>query len=296
MTPLVSVVIPFYNRAKDVDRCLGSVLRQKPPFDFEIIAIDNDSSDGTLEQLDRHPVRVLSCSRRGASAARNAGIEAAAGSIIAFTDSDCVAARDWLERLVAPMLRDPSITATGGTIRGLRRDSGAAWFLAAGGSLDQRQFFDGTDVQPPFFATANCAMRRASIVGAGGFDESLRVCEDADLCWRVFDRGGRIAWVRDAVVLHDHRRSFDALWKMAVDYGEATVALFARHRGRFAHPFFIDWKNWRALGEQPFRAAWRILAVEHPVGRKWFVYESLWLTGYTLGKLRGALKHRVLYI
>jgi len=294
MTPLVSVVIPFYNRAGDVDRCLGSVLRQRPPFEFEIVAVDNKSSDGTPERLRTHPVRVVSCGRPGPSAARNAGVKAARGSIVAFADSDCIASRCWLENLVAPMLRDERVVAVGGAIKGLRHSSGPAWFLTAERILDQRRFFDGDFMQPPFFATANCAMRRDAILAVGGFDERLRVGEDADLCWRVFDRGGRIAFVRSAVVLHDHRQSFDALWRMAAQYGEGTAALRARHRHRFAHAASIDWRVWLRLGMQPFRAARQLLADDHPVGGKWFVYETTWLTAYLLGKVRGSIRHRII--
>lgn len=96
-----SIIIPVLDEAKYLESCLATLSSQKYPREhYEIIAIDNGSTDGSLDILERWPeIRVLHESKRDAYAARNRGIEAAKGRVIAFTDADCEVSADWLQRL-----------------------------------------------------------------------------------------------------------------------------------------------------------------------------------------------------
>jgi len=101
----ISVVVPFYNAGRYIERCIKGLLAQSyPSTRYEIIMIDNNSTDGSAELVRKYsPIRLLVEPKQGSYAARNRGAAAAKRAIIAFTDADCVPAADWLERIVASM-------------------------------------------------------------------------------------------------------------------------------------------------------------------------------------------------
>jgi hypothetical protein len=90
--PAVSIVVPVYNRAGEIGDCLEALLAQNyPTYRLEIIIVDDGSTDGTAEVVSRYPVRLIKQPQnRGQSAARNAGVRAAQGEIVAYIDSDCI--------------------------------------------------------------------------------------------------------------------------------------------------------------------------------------------------------------
>lgn len=151
---------------------------------------------------------------------RNAGVRAAHGEIIVFTDAGCRPEREWLARLVAPLLQDEHITA------GLT--------LAAPGSTGlydrgARQALESRYLKE--CATINLAFRRAAFDAIGGFDERFAYGSDIDFTWRLTDAGYRIRSVPGAVVRHDWGG-----WRRQVRrsylYGKARVRLLRKHRAR----------------------------------------------------------------
>src|SRR5690606_14442925 len=98
--------------------------------------------------------------------------------------------------------------------------------------LSNERFFEGSAYFPPFFATANAAYRRDALLGVNGFDCNLWMSEDADLAGRVMDLGGHMAYLHEAAIYHQHRDSLGGLWKQAVDYGAASVGMFAKNRNK----------------------------------------------------------------
>jgi len=295
--PQVSVVIPFYNRVQWVDWTIGSVLRQQlPPGTLvEIIAVDNGSTDGTAERLGRHPVRIVRCDERGPGAARNAGIAAARAPVIAFTDSDCLVDDHWLWN-ITDAFRDPDVLAAGGRIISLEQDVYVASFTDCIGILNNERFFEGSGFFPPFFATANAAYRRNALQKVGGFDNSLWMSEDADLAWRVLGLGGTFVYREDAVVYHQHRKTLGGLWRQALDYGAASVAIFAKHRRELNATYAISWKNIRDIAWSPVTIIHHLIVGKDPFDRRGEVIYALWRLGFTLGCIRESIRRRVLFI
>lgn len=295
--PSVSVVVAFYNRRDEVSSCLDSILAQELPTGaaIEIIAVDNGSTDGTRQLLTEYPVRIVDCSVRGPAAARNAGIRAARAPIVAMTDSDCVTEQGWLESLLEPF-SDPEVLGTGGRIDALKVETGVALFAEKTQILNQGKLFSGVFCFPPFFATANAAYRRDALEKVGGFDEDLRVGEDSDLTWRVLDLGGRIAYCPGAVVRHGHRETFREFFRQAIGYGIGAATVFAKHRERFGVHWIVEWDNILALALLPVLCPLRIMLAKTSIGRKWCLYEALWRTGFTIGRIRGSFRNRVLFI
>lgn len=297
LQPKVSVVVPFFNRNAEVEKCLRAVLSQELPdgMTFEVVAVDNGSTDGTREKLQALPVRLVDCSRRGPAAARNAGIRAACGEIVALTDSDCVPEPGWLAALIAPF-EVQDMLAAGGRIEALDVTCGVALFTERNGILDQKKLFDGVFCFPPFFATANAAFRRDALVKTDGFDEDLRIGEDSDLLWRVLDLGGKIAYCDKARVRHAHRTTFRGFFRQAVDYGMGAANVFAKHREHFGVRYLVEWDSIIALALVPLSWPFRLLFARSPIGRKWCLYEAIWRTGFSIGRIKASITNRCAFL
>ncbi len=153
--------------------------------------VDGHSADGSRQVAERFGVRIFSDRGTGCADARNVGIDAARGDVVAFTDADCVADRDWLLRLTRPFVDSPEIAGVGGSLRNRRWGSMVSIFEDLNSWLTYRGFI-----------TSNVAYRRAAVVTVGGFDPDLVCGEDWDLWWRILDDGGRVVFVPRAVVEH----------------------------------------------------------------------------------------------
>jgi hypothetical protein len=198
--PRVSVVVATCNGARTLKPCLESLQDLDYP-DYEIVAVDDGSTDRTPEILDGlEGIRVVRQENRGLSAARNAGIEASTGEIVAFTDSDCVVDRDWLYHLVRTMERGgfagaggPNLTPDRDTM--LRRAIALAPGHATHVLLDE---FEAEHVPG-----CNMAFRKEILVEIDGFDPQFRTAgDDVDAIWRMHDKGYRVGFSPAAFVWH----------------------------------------------------------------------------------------------
>lgn len=184
----VSVIVPVYNSATTLERCLEALCSTEQPFK-EIIVIDDCSTDGSTDIARRYPVTLEALAEnRGPSVARNRGAARATGEIIFFVDSDVAVAPDSHARIVEFFRTHPDMCACNGLFttdcQGLSR---ASCF----DSLKFRYFFRGRP-QTPF--TSACALRRDCFEHSGGFDESMRraKADDIVLGWRMRQAGHTI--------------------------------------------------------------------------------------------------------
>jgi len=186
-SPRVSVVVCSYNAERTMEACLASLEHLNYP-DYEVIVVNDGSTDHTLEIAERFPyARIISQPNRGLSVARNVGAEAATGEIIAYTDSDCVADPDWLTYLVATMERK-QLVACGGPNFPPPEDSlvPSAVAVSPGGPTHVLL----TDETAEHIAGCNMAFRRDALLALGGFDPIYRAAgDDVDMCWRFQDAG-----------------------------------------------------------------------------------------------------------
>jgi glycosyltransferase involved in cell wall biosynthesis len=190
-----SVVVPTYNRVSTLRQCLTGLLAQDS-LNYEIIVVDDGSTDGTAEVLTqefpRTRIRYFQQKNAGPAAARNRGIQEAGGEIIAFTDDDCLAPLDWLSRLDEGFRRHPEVVGVGGPLLAppeIRRTNLLARYeqyvvQVQYGARDQEVL---AGFNCPAGGTNNMAYRRAALQAIGGFDASFPypAAEDADLKWRL---------------------------------------------------------------------------------------------------------------
>jgi GT2 family glycosyltransferase len=230
--PRVSVVVCAYNAADTLDDCLDSLGRLNYP-DFEVIVVNDGSRDATGDIARRYPVRLVSVPNGGLSAARNIGLSAAAGEIVAYTDADVRVDRDWLTYLVQPFLTS-DVVGSGGPNIVPPDDSLVAQCVArAPGGPTQVLLDDRIAEHVP---GCNMAFRREALLAIGGFNPVyLRAGDDVDICWRLQAKKQQIGFSPSALVWHHHRPSIKAYWRQQAGYGEGEAWLEAHHPEKFVH-------------------------------------------------------------
>jgi GT2 family glycosyltransferase len=228
--PRVSVVVCTYNGGRTLEQCLKSLESLDYP-DYEVIVVDDGSTDDTRAIVGRFPaVIAIHQENQGLSVGRNVGLQAASGTIVAYTDSDCFADADWLTHLVDQLQRSgaaavggPNLTPEDGAI--------AACVAAAPG---QPTHVLESDQVAEHIPGCNMAYRRAILESINGFDPQYRKAgDDVDVCWRLQQAGHWITFAPGAVVWHHRRQSPRAYLRQQAGYGEAEALLRFKHPDKF---------------------------------------------------------------
>jgi glycosyltransferase involved in cell wall biosynthesis len=277
---MISVVLPVRDGLPWLDAQLDALVAQHCDGPWEIVVADNGSSDGSVAAAqgwaDRDArLRVIDASkRRGPSAARNAGVRAAHGDLLAFCDADDVVQPGWLQACVDALAQADVVAGTYdmATLNG----RGPAETAPAGTS--QLGFL-------PAGLAANLAVRRLAFEAVGGFAEDLVVGEDIDLSWRLQLEGFQFAVARRAVVAKREPAGLAPLFRMGLSYGRCGPALYRRYRHQGAH---------RDLSGSARSWAWLVLATvglwRGDVRRRW-----VRAAGVRLGRLSGSLSKHVFF-
>jgi len=238
--PRVSTVVCSYNGASTLEQCLTSLRAVDYP-DHEVILVDDGSTDGTREIAARFPdVRTVHQPNQGLSVARNVGLAAATGQVIAYTDSDCYADPDWLTLLVH-RLQSSDAAAVGGP--NLTPEDGrlAACIDASPG---QPTHVLEDDQVAEHIPGCNMAFRREALEGIGGFDAVYtQAGDDVDVCWRLQEIGQWIAFAPSAFVWHHRRQTPRAYLRQQLGYGRAEALLRLKHPEHFNHRGDGKWRG-----------------------------------------------------
>ena len=228
---MISIVI-ISKDEPDIDGTLTDITAQAQDLEghSEIVVID--ASEGRLDLIrQRHEPAVRWEQFRpppGVSVSiphqRNAGVRAARGEIIVFTDAGCRPEPGWLKHLIYPLNRDEQVTA------GLALTASGApglYGLAIELARTSRYLTE--------CPTINLAFRREAFDAVGGFDERFAYGSDVDFSWRLIDAGYRIRSVPDAVVLRHDWGTWRRQLRRSYTYGQARARLYRKHRTRVRH-------------------------------------------------------------
>jgi len=204
---MITVIIPAKDAAAHIERGLrGALSQQNLAVDYEIILVDDGSTDNTAEIAAGLGVRVIRQANAGPAAARNAGAQAAQGDILAFTDADCVPSPLWLYHLTQPF-ETPEIIGTKGTYRTHQKQLVPRFVQQEYGfkyvRMSRQESID-------FIDTYSAAYRRSVFLENGGFDSAFAVpsVEDQELSFRLARKGYRMVFTPEAVVYHLHDSNF----------------------------------------------------------------------------------------
>jgi glycosyltransferase involved in cell wall biosynthesis len=227
----ISVVIPVYNGAATLDACLRSLEHQTlATGSYEIIVVDDGSTDDAAWIAQTAGVRLVSQHHAGAPAARNAGILAARGEWVAFTNSDCVCARTWLASLLAAAERTSGAIGAAGKTIGYRSQTPAARFVDLMGALDPVRSL--AHPRFPFAPTSNVLYRREYLLAVRGFDTRYATYDACDLHTRLLRAfGGAFAYEPRAVVMHNDRSTWREYFRQQFFKGVGYAQFMLAHRG-----------------------------------------------------------------
>jgi glycosyltransferase involved in cell wall biosynthesis len=262
--PRVSVVVCARNGAATLRWCLEGMRELDYP-DFEVIVVDDGSTDATAAIASECGYPAISTPNRGLSSTRNTGLEAASGEIVAYIDCDARPDRDWL-RYLAAAFRATDHAGIGGP--NLPPPDG--WVAdcvanAPGGPVHVLL----SDREAEHIPGCNMAFRRRALVEIGGFDPRFRAAgDDVDICWRLQQRGGTLGFSAGAVVWHRTRNSVRAYWRQQVGYGRAEALLERKWPEKYNAGGHYSWGG-RLYGN----------GVPQSLLRRWRVYYGRWGTG-----------------
>jgi len=228
MDPIVSVVIPTYNREAQFLRCLESVTRQNyPKNDYEIIAVhDGKHCDYDAKRIKEILAAVpgsqfLTVSHRGVSGVRNKGISKSRGRLVLCIDDDCIADPNWIISFVKYMSGSPKTIAAGGQVIAAKPQSYVQKYIAFK-ELLARPVRDRYG-QITTLITANVCFRRQVLLSVGGFNQKIPYAggEDLDISIRLRSLGA-LGYCESARVQHEHRSTLRGLILQHIAYGRGT--------------------------------------------------------------------------
>ncbi|GLY16219.1 glycosyltransferase family 2 protein [Kineosporia rhizophila] len=285
--PTLSVVICCRNSASTLADTLESVAAQKYEGWWEVVVVDNGSTDTTVEVAqrfaDRLPnFRVLRVPEPGYQAtALNHGIARTTGEVFVFVDSDDLLAEGYLDRMARALATAPYV---GGELDVELLNPPA---VRARRDLLQSKQIDEYCNYGPAVVGASMGARREAIERVNGFDESLPTQHDLDISWRLDRAGVKASFVPGAVLHYRYRVGPREIYQQERGYGVGEVVLYRKFRNA----------GMRRRGPRQMLGSWvRVLmalpGAFRPEGRA----RLATVAGIAVGRLEGSLRHRVLYL
>ena len=235
--PFFSVIIPTYNRPRQLRSCLKALSSLDYPRDcFEVIVVDdgNNVSMGSILSSfkDRLDITLVRQRHGGPAAARNAGAMCAKGEFLAFTDDDCAPASGWLNNLAARFIKASDPAVGGKTINAFR---GNRYSVATQIVVDYLCRWYNTDPeQARFCASNNLAIPAKGFHAIGGFDTTFTRAggEDREFCDRWLYSGYRLVYAPEALVYHLHSLTFGTFLRQHFKYGRGSFRFHQAERAR----------------------------------------------------------------
>lgn len=269
--PTISIVIPVRNGAATLGDCLRALRGQSLSATYEIIVVDDGSTDDSAEVSLRAGIAPIRQAGLGAPAARNAGIAAARGQWVAFTDADCVPSRRWLKSLldaVAP--EGENAMGAAGPLHGLHSRSSAARFVDLSGGLDAERHLSHPHY--PFAPSGNVMYRSDLLRKIGGFDGRFATYDACDLHARLTRRFPmRFSYAPAAVVMHRHRPTWRAYFRQQLGYGRGYAQFMLRYRDEIQWPVTRELIEWTSLLAAAIRAVLQMRGTQGILARGKFI-------------------------
>ncbi len=249
--PKISVVICSYNGSRTIRFCLEGVCAMQYS-DYEVIVVDDGSTDALAEIVREFPVKLIQSENKGLSNARNLGLDAATGEIVAYIDDDACPTPYWLHFLVETF-RTGKFVGVGGPNIAPPGDADIADAVAhsPGGPMHVLL----SDTVAEHIPGCNMAFLTKSLRAIGGFDPLFRIAgDDVDVCWRLQSRGWNLGFSPAAAVWHKRRNSLRAYWRQQLNYGKAEAMLERKWPEKYNAFGHIAWHG-RLYG----RGLWQFL-------------------------------------
>jgi len=223
-----SIIIPAYNAEETLGACLEALDRQSiPKENYEIIVVDDGSTDGTSQTAKRHNIKYIFQANKGPATARNKGAQTAGSDIILFTDSDCIPDHHWIREMVSPF-DDSGVVGVKGAYR--------TWQKSLAARFAQAEFEDRYDllqksVSIDMIDTYSASFRKKVFQDMGGFNESFPVPnnEDTEFSYRLAAARHKLVFNPNAIVYHTHPDTFIQYLKLKFWRGYWRMVVYRRY-------------------------------------------------------------------
>lgn len=196
--PTLSVVIPAYNEERYIDSCLKALTTQKTDFPYEIIVVNNNSTDNTERIVKKYPVRIIRETKKGYGEAVRSGVEHARAPLIALTDADTIANPYWVRNIVRAFQIHPEVVGIGGPFEYYDGPLLTRWAI---------RFING--INPRLITRSLCGMnmayRKSAYVKVGGYTAKVNLQADTQLGLKLMEYG-KVIFLRRNVVRASARR------------------------------------------------------------------------------------------
>jgi O-antigen biosynthesis protein len=236
--PAISVAVCTYNGSRTIRDCLEGLKKVDYP-NFEVIVVNDGSTDGSEVIAKEYGFRVISIPNGGLSNARNVAMRAAKGEIVAYIDDDAIPDPQWLTYLAATFLSTDHVGVGGPNIP--PADDGPIAECVANSPGGPVQVLL-TDTEAEHIPGCNMAFRKAALEAIDGCDATFRIAgDDVDLCWRLQQQGWTLGFSPAAMVWHHRRNSVKAYWKQQKNYGKAEGYLERKWPEKYNAAGHIPW-------------------------------------------------------
>jgi GT2 family glycosyltransferase len=261
--PRISVVVCTFNGAATIRDTLDHLLALDYP-DYEVIVVNDGSTDNTGEIISDYKVIPITTENRGLSNARNTGWQAATGQIVAYIDDDAYPDPDWL-KFMAHTYLTTDYAAVGGFSPAPPGDGPIADCVANAPGRPVHVLLDNTDAE--HIPGCNMSFKRDVLEAIGGFDPRYRTAgDDVDICWRVLEQGWKIGFHPGVLNWHHCRNSIMTYWKQQQGYGKAEALLEEKWPEKYNTAGHLTWRG-RLYGK----------GITQPVPTaRWRIYQGQW--------------------
>ncbi len=237
-SPPISVIVCSYNGQHTIRDCLEGLRNLEYP-NFEVIVVNDGSTDATAAIAGESGFRVISTENRGLSNARNVGMEAATGEIVAYLDDDARPDPHWLSYLAGTFLSTEHAGVGGPNIAPSGDGPIAACVTNAPGGPVHVLL---SDQEAEHIPGCNMALRKNCLKAIGGFDPQFRIAgDDVDVCWRLQQRGWTLGFSPAAMVWHHRRNSVRAYWRQQKNYAKAEALLEKKWPEKYNAVGHLSW-------------------------------------------------------
>jgi glycosyltransferase involved in cell wall biosynthesis len=231
---MLSVVIPTLNSASTISLTLSSIFSNKFQREmFEVLVVDNGSSDKTVEIAKKYPVKVFYCPKRGIGPPRNFGARMAEGEIVCFTDSDCVVGKDWLKRIFKFFDENPEADGVGGPVfpypyyqNKIQRLTGELFVEDQGYPKEITKVRFGSSHGIIF--GSNSAYKREAFLSVGGYSEPGG--SNLELAWRLTSKGKYLFFNPAIKVYHIFPTNLTSIFKQQFRWGAQSTWMKRMYR------------------------------------------------------------------
>ncbi|HEY6018558.1 MAG TPA: glycosyltransferase, partial [Candidatus Paceibacterota bacterium] len=238
--PRISVVVCTYNGSRTIGETLTALKNIDYP-NYEIIVIDDGSTDRTNDIAQKSGVKLIRTKNNGLSAARNLGMNVAGGEIVAYIDDDAYPDPHWLTYLASAFIRTKHVGIGGPNIA--PSDDGVIADCVAnspGGPIHVLL----SDELAEHIPGCNMAYRRDHLIAIGGFDPRFRIAgDDVDICWRLQEKGWTLGFAPTALVWHHRRNSIKNYFKQQRNYAAAEALLADKWPDKYNRAGHVMWRG-----------------------------------------------------